>query len=63
MYIKQEINKLVTVSYNFLQYFSKHEIQCKASFHLILFGIPSSLILSVKEKGVGGYLTNKICSA
>ena len=32
--------------------------------HLILLGIPSSLILSVKSRWVGGFdLTDKICSA
>ena len=51
---QQEINHLVALSYKFFQEVpSKREIQCKKgmSFHLI-FGIPSIMILSVKNRGV-----------
>ena len=45
---KQEMKELVTASYNFSQ-----KYLLKTIFHLILVGIPSSLILSVKDR-VGG---------
>ena len=44
--VKQEIKKLVAASYNFSQ---------ACIFHLILVGIPCSLILSIKNReGKGG---------
>ena len=43
----------------------KHNVKQICIFYLILLGIPSSLMLSAKNKGVGGagwvYLTDKIC--
>ena len=53
---QQEINYQVAVSYKFLlEVPSKLEMQCKNGmyFYLILVGIPSILILSVKNKGDG----------
>ena len=53
---QQEINYLVAVSYEVLQEVpSKLEIQCKKGmyFYLILIGIPSILIFSVKNRGRG----------
>ena len=53
---QQEINYQVAVSYKFLlEVLSKLEMQCKNGmyFYLILVGIPSILILSVKNKGDG----------
>ena len=70
---QQEINYLVAVSYEVLpEVPSKLEIQCKKGmyFYLILIGIPSILIFSVKNrgrwKGGGrgkGCLMGKICYA
>ena len=59
----QEIKELFPVSFKFLyEVPTKSEIQCKKGiFHLILVSIPSSLILSVKNRGSGGYSTDKIC--
>ena len=40
----------------------KYNVKRVCIFHLILFGTPSSSILSVKNRGQGGYLMdNKIC--
>ena len=40
----------------------KYNIKGAFMFHLILVGIPSILILSVKNRGVGGFLLmDKIC--
>ena len=53
---QQEIKELIAVRCNFLQEVpSKLEIQYKKGFffHLILLGIPSSLILPFKERGWG----------
>ena len=60
---QQEINYLVAVSYKFLQEVpSKLEIQCKKGmyFYLILVGIPSILILSLKNRGVRVFLLNGV---
>ena len=54
----------MAVSHKFLEEApSKLEIQYRPCvFHLILVGIPSSLILSVKNRGLGVfYFTDKIC--
>ena len=53
---KQEIKELVAASYTYIFIQSRHskfETQCKKGmyFHLILVGIPSSLILLVKNRG------------
>ena len=59
---QQEINYQVAVLYKFLlEVPSNLEMQCKNGmyFYLILVGIPSILILSVKNKGrVGDFLLN-----
>ena len=55
----------MTVTYKVLQEVSsKLEIQCKnvkraCIFHLLLVGIPSVLILSVKNKGSGGLINGQ----
>ena len=55
----------MTVPYKVLQEVpSKLEIRCKnvkkaCIFHLVLVGIPSVLILSVKNKGSGGLLNEQ----
>ena len=54
---QQEISYLVVVSHKCLQEVpSKLEIQCKKGmyFSFIFVGIPSILILSIKNRGVGG---------
>ena len=50
--VKQEIKELVAVSCNFL-----YEVPFlfEYIFNLILFSIPSSLIMSVKNKGGAGF--------
>ena len=69
---QQEIKDLVVVSCKFLQEVpSKFETQFNKGvhiFHLFLVGIPSIMILSVKNRvsgrgwgGGGGCLTDKIC--
>ena len=54
----------MVVSFTFLKEVpSKLEIQCKKRIYfLVLVGIPSSLMLSIKNR-VGIYLTDKICEA
>ena len=37
----------------------QHNVKRVYIFHLILVGIPSSMILSVKKRGVGGLLNRK----
>ena len=58
---KTRIKKLAAASYTILpEVSSKLSKQCRPCiFHLILVGIPSSLVLSVKNKGVGLILLNK----
>ena len=54
--VKQELKYLVTVlEKNLWEVPSKLEIQCKKDvyFHLILLGIPSSMIMSANELGLG----------
>ena len=53
----QELKEPVVLSYKFLwEVPSKLEIQCKKGiFQLILVGIPSSLILTVKNRGWVGW--------
>ena len=53
---KQEIKEIVVIAiyFNFLQEVpSKLEIMCGIIFQLILLGIPSNLILSVKNRSGG----------
>ena len=64
---QQEIKVLVAVSYNFFKKYPqnlKYNVKRGCIFHLILVGIPSILILSVKNRGAGGgrgaCLTDKI---
>ena len=56
--VKQEIKVLVAVSYNFPQKHLLCSVKRGCIFNLILVGIPSSLILSVKNIGVRGFLLN-----
>ena len=56
---QKEINNMATVSYKFLQEVpSNLEIKCKKGmyFYLILVGISSILILSVKKMGEDGWV-------
>ena len=56
--VKQELKELVDVSYNFSQKSLlktlKYNVKQACIFHLILVGIASNLILSVKNRGRGG---------
>ena len=67
--LKQEIKELVAASFIYLEVPSKLEIntmyQWACLFHIILLEIPSSFVLSVKNKGDGWgfHLTDKICQA
>ena len=64
---QQEMKELVPASFIFLQVPSKLEINTMyhwaCIFHIILLGIPSSFVLSVKNKGDGWgfHLADKIC--
>ena len=56
---QKELNNLATASYKFLQEVPLNlEIKCKKGmyFYLILVGIPSILILSVKKMGKDGWV-------
>ena len=59
---KREIKELVAVSYNFFPEVPsqnlKYNVKQTCIFNLILVGIPSSWILSVKNKWVKGFLLN-----
>ena len=59
--VKQEIKELLAVSYNFTEVPSQN-LKCNVKeaciFNLILVDIPSSLILSVKNRGKQGFLLN-----
>ena len=59
----QEIKELVAYLIHFYKKYLqnlKYNVKRACIFHLILVGIPSSLILSVKNRGWGwGYLTYK----
>ena len=61
---QQELKELVVVSFNFYKKYLEN-LKCNVKqaciFHLILLGIPSSLILSVKSWGWEVSLTGKIC--
>ena len=59
--VKQEIKELLAVSYNLTEvpYRNlKYNVKQACSFNLILVEIPSSLILSVKNRGRQGILLN-----
>ena len=38
----------------------KYNVNREYIFHLILGGIPSTLILPIKNRGLGGFLTDKM---
>ena len=61
--IKQEMKDLVAASYKFCKKYLqnlKWNVKRACIFHLIMLGIPSILILSVKKKGMGeGGLLNE----
>ena len=63
--VKQEIKELLAVSYNLTEVVSqnlKYNVKQACIFNLILVDIPSSLILSVKNRWRQGfYLIAKIC--
>ena len=52
----QEIKELVATTCNFEKYLRnlKYTVKQACIFRLILLGIPSNLILSVKNRGSGG---------
>ena len=60
---QQEIKDLVTyltiLCKKYLQSV-KYNVNRRCIFHLILVGIASTLILSIKNEGLGGCLTDKI---
>ena len=51
---KQEIKVLVAISYNSSQKYQnlKYNVKRACTFNVIFDGIPSSLVLSVKNKGL-----------
>ena len=51
--IKDLVNYLTILCKNYLQNL-KHNVNRGCIFHLILVGIPSTLILSIKNRGVRG---------
>ena len=61
--VKQEIKDLVTYltipCKKYLQNL-KYNVNRGYIFHLILGGIPSTLILPIKNRGLGGFLTDKM---
>ena len=60
--VKQEIKELLAVSYNFTEVPSqnlKYNVKEACIFNLILVDIPSSLILSVKNREKQGFLLNR----
>ena len=52
--IKDLVNYLTILCKNYLQNL-KYNVNRGCIFHLILVGIPSTLILSIKNKGVWGF--------
>ena len=57
--IKDLVIYLTVLCKKFLQNF-KYIVNRECIFHLILVGIRSTLILSIKNRGLGGWLTDKI---
>ena len=60
--VKQEIKELLAVPYNLTEVPSqnlKYNVKQACIFDLILVDFPSSLILSVKNRGRQGFLLNR----